>query len=37
MNPDILVLDEPTNGLDEDSCDIVVSFCWLMLLPARRS
>ncbi len=26
MNPDILVLDEPTNGLDEDSCDIVVNF-----------
>ena len=26
MNPDILVLDEPTNGLDEDSCDIVVGF-----------
>ena len=26
MNPDILVLDEPTNGLDEDSCDIVVDF-----------
>jgi len=26
MNPDILVLDEPTNGLDEDSCDIVVHF-----------
>ena len=26
MNPDILVLDEPTNGLDEDSCDIVVAF-----------
>ena len=24
--PDILVLDEPTNGLDEDSCDIVVNF-----------
>ena len=23
---DILVLDEPTNGLDEDSCDIVVNF-----------
>ena len=26
MNPDIFVLDEPTNGLDEDSCDIVVNF-----------
>lgn len=26
MNPDVLVLDEPTNGLDEDSCDIVVAF-----------
>ena len=26
MNPDILVLDEPTNGLDEDSCDIVADF-----------
>ena len=26
MHPDILVLDEPTNGLDEDSCDIVVNF-----------
>ena len=26
MTPDILVLDEPTNGLDEDSCDIVVNF-----------
>lgn len=26
MNPDILVLDEPTNGLDEESCDIVVNF-----------
>ena len=26
MNPDILVLDEPTNGLDEDSCNIVVNF-----------
>ena len=26
MNPDILVLDEPTNGLDEDSCAIVVNF-----------
>ena len=26
MNPDVLVLDEPTNGLDEDSCDIVVEF-----------
>ena len=26
MNPDILVLAEPTNGLDEDSCDIVVNF-----------
>ena len=26
MNPDTLVLDEPTNGLDEDSCDIVVNF-----------
>ncbi len=26
MSPDILVLDEPTNGLDEESCDIVVNF-----------
>ncbi len=26
MNPDILVLDEPTNGLNEISCDIVVNF-----------
>ena len=24
--PRLLVLDEPTNGLDEDSCDIVVNF-----------
>mgnify|MGYP000793567103 CR=1 FL=1 len=24
--PQLLVLDEPTNGLDEDSCDIVVNF-----------
>lgn len=26
MNPDVLVLDEPTNGLDEDSCDVVADF-----------
>lgn len=26
MNPDVLVLDEPTNGLDEDSADQVTAF-----------
>lgn len=26
MNPDVLVLDEPTNGLDEDSADSVTAF-----------
>ena len=26
MNPDVLVLDEPTNGLDEDSADALTAF-----------
>lgn len=35
MNPDILVLDEPTNGLDEDSCDIVVNFLLAYVAAGR--
>ena len=36
MNPDILVLDEPTNGLDEDSCDIVVNFLLAYVAAGRE-